>query len=290
MDFDTPPRGRRGQPSWRPRSSRTTAPPSDSVPSTPGTARFDHELWRRSATPACSRLTVPEEHDGSGLGLLELCSVLVEVGRTVAPVPAGRARRRRRWRSRAFGTPTQQARWLPARGLGEFDPHHRPLRGPAARPAQPVTRADNDGSQLAAHRQQGGGPRRHAGRPVRRTRRDRVRADRLPGALPTTRVSRSYPQKSATATWPPGSSSTGAVGPARPRARRHRRAAPRSSSGSPSGSPSRLCASSSASLEGALSLTAEYAKTREQFGRPIGTFQAVSQRLADGYIDVLGAG
>jgi alkylation response protein AidB-like acyl-CoA dehydrogenase len=40
--------------------------------------------------------------------------------------------------------------------------------------------------------------------------------------------------------------------------------------------------------EGALRLTAEYAKTREQFGRPIGTFQAVSQRLADGFIDVLG--
>jgi alkylation response protein AidB-like acyl-CoA dehydrogenase len=37
--------------------------------------------------------------------------------------------------------------------------------------------------------------------------------------------------------------------------------------------------------EGALALTSEYAKTREQFGRPIGTFQAVSQRLADGYID-----
>ena len=40
--------------------------------------------------------------------------------------------------------------------------------------------------------------------------------------------------------------------------------------------------------EGALELTSTYAKTREQFGRPIGTFQAVSQRLADGYIDVLG--
>ncbi len=40
--------------------------------------------------------------------------------------------------------------------------------------------------------------------------------------------------------------------------------------------------------EGALELTSAYAKTREQFGRPIGTFQAVSQRLADGYIDVLG--
>lgn len=39
--------------------------------------------------------------------------------------------------------------------------------------------------------------------------------------------------------------------------------------------------------EGALALTSAYAKTREQFGRPIGTFQAVSQRLADGFIDVL---
>jgi len=40
--------------------------------------------------------------------------------------------------------------------------------------------------------------------------------------------------------------------------------------------------------EGALALTSSYAKTREQFGRPIATFQAVSQRLADGFIDVLG--
>lgn len=40
--------------------------------------------------------------------------------------------------------------------------------------------------------------------------------------------------------------------------------------------------------EGALTLTSSYAKTREQFGRPIATFQAVSQRLADGFIDVLG--
>ena len=41
-------------------------------------------------------------------------------------------------------------------------------------------------------------------------------------------------------------------------------------------------------LERALALTAEYARTREQFDRPIGSFQAVSQRLADGYIDIKG--
>jgi alkylation response protein AidB-like acyl-CoA dehydrogenase len=41
-------------------------------------------------------------------------------------------------------------------------------------------------------------------------------------------------------------------------------------------------------LQRALELTAEYARTREQFDRPIGSFQAVAQRLADGYIDLQG--
>ncbi len=39
-------------------------------------------------------------------------------------------------------------------------------------------------------------------------------------------------------------------------------------------------------LDRALELTAQYAREREQFDRPIGSFQAVSSRLADGYIDV----
>ena len=41
-------------------------------------------------------------------------------------------------------------------------------------------------------------------------------------------------------------------------------------------------------VERALELTAEYAREREQFDRPIGSFQAVSSRLADGYIDIKG--
>jgi 3-oxocholest-4-en-26-oyl-CoA dehydrogenase beta subunit len=41
-------------------------------------------------------------------------------------------------------------------------------------------------------------------------------------------------------------------------------------------------------LDRGLQMTAEYARTREQFDRPIGSFQAVAQRLADGYIDVKG--
>lgn len=45
------------------------------------------------------------------------------------------------------------------------------------------------------------------------------------------------------------------------------------------------CAVQLGVTEGALRLTAQYAKDREQFDRPIATFQAVAQRLADGYID-----
>jgi 3-oxocholest-4-en-26-oyl-CoA dehydrogenase beta subunit len=38
-----------------------------------------------------------------------------------------------------------------------------------------------------------------------------------------------------------------------------------------------------------LDMTADYLKTREQFGKPLGTFQAIQHRLADMYIAVQGA-
>jgi alkylation response protein AidB-like acyl-CoA dehydrogenase len=38
--------------------------------------------------------------------------------------------------------------------------------------------------------------------------------------------------------------------------------------------------------EAALRMTAEHLRTREQFGRPLGRFQAVQQRMADCYIDL----
>jgi 3-oxocholest-4-en-26-oyl-CoA dehydrogenase beta subunit len=46
-----------------------------------------------------------------------------------------------------------------------------------------------------------------------------------------------------------------------------------------------LCAVQSGVIDRALELTAEHARSRVQFGRPIGSFQAVTQRLADAYID-----
>ena len=45
------------------------------------------------------------------------------------------------------------------------------------------------------------------------------------------------------------------------------------------------CVMAAGGCEAALSLTAEYVKTREQFDRPLASFQAVGQRAADAYID-----
>jgi 3-oxocholest-4-en-26-oyl-CoA dehydrogenase beta subunit len=46
-----------------------------------------------------------------------------------------------------------------------------------------------------------------------------------------------------------------------------------------------LCALQAGISDRALRLTAEYTTGREQFGKPIATFQAVAQRAADAYID-----
>ena len=49
-----------------------------------GGDRFDRDLWAELGSAGLLGLALPEEYDGAGLGLIELCRVLVEVGRTVA--------------------------------------------------------------------------------------------------------------------------------------------------------------------------------------------------------------
>lgn len=49
-----------------------------------------------------------------------------------------------------------------------------------------------------------------------------------------------------------------------------------------------VCATQLGVVEGQLRLTASYTSEREQFGRPVATFQAVTQRLADSFIQVEG--
>ncbi|MCW2844374.1 MAG: acyl-CoA dehydrogenase domain protein [Nocardioides sp.] len=247
-----------------------------------GGDRFDRELWAELGSAGLLSLSLPEEYDGAGLGLIELCRVLVEVGRVVAPVPLAAHCPAARVIAE-LGSDAQKQEWLPRAATGTHVLTAATAEERAYAPTRPTTVAapDRDGFRLTgskaivpagthadlflvpAETPDGVGvflvrP-DDAGVTVTAQRfsdLDTVARLDLDGvALPADRL----------------------LGPADGTVDRRLRQL-------------LVLAASAQQLgvtEGALRLTSTYAKTREQFGRPIGTFQAVSQRLANGYIDVL---
>jgi 3-oxocholest-4-en-26-oyl-CoA dehydrogenase beta subunit len=243
--------------------------------------RYDHELWQDLASAGLLSLAIPEEYGGAGLGLIELARVLVEVGRTVAPVPLAVHGPSALFLAEA-GTEAQKSLWLYGAATGERLLTAAVSEDREALPAHPQTTATptEDGWTLDG---------------TKTMVRAGARADLF----------------LVTASTPDG---TG-VFLVEPHVDGLTVEAQRTSDGDATarlefssvhlgadallgmGEAARLlgelltvasCAEQLGVTEGALRLTAAYAKVREQFGRPIGTFQAVSQRLADGYIDVLG--
>lgn len=248
--------------------------------------RFDYQLWRQFADAQLLSLALPEAQGGSGLGILEACSLLIEVGRKVAPVPVAQHLVTGMTIAR-YGSEPQKARWLREGNGADFMLSAAVSEEREWNPLHPTTRAENDGSRwllsgrktlvpmgpladlfvvsadtaqgltiFLVHADDSG---------VMVTNQEvtggdlaaRIDFDRV--AVPLDRV-------------------LGVVGDGVDIVRwfgTHLTVA--------------LCAQQLGTLEGALHLTAEYAKKREQFGKPIGAFQAVSQRLADAYIDVVGS-
>src|SRR5690554_6912871 len=74
---------------------------------------FDREAWQALAKASLLGVALPEDVGGSGLGFVELCILLEEAGRAVAPLPL--------WPTLVlgaapidlFGSETQRKRWLP---------------------------------------------------------------------------------------------------------------------------------------------------------------------------------
>jgi acyl-CoA dehydrogenase len=253
-----------------------------------GGDRFDPPLWDLLAETGVLSAALPGEAGGDGHGLLEQCSVLIELGRALAPVPylpsiamAGSVLAR-------FGSAQQQADWLKpalagrsvlAVALGEPDgtdpltPSSRAeptptgwtltgtkttvLAGPLAHVIL-VSASTPDGPGLFAVTPDDTGVR--IGRQRMSDRDDAGWVELDDVQLPADR--RIGPANATDAT---------EGGPVAWVLRRGTVA---------------LCAHQLGVLERALELTAEYAGTRTQFDRPIGTFQAVGQRLADAYIQV----
>ncbi|MDT4904385.1 MAG: 3-oxocholest-4-en-26-oyl-CoA dehydrogenase beta subunit [Pseudonocardiales bacterium] len=79
--------------------------------------RFDEKLWAELAGAGLVGIAVPEEYGGAGLGLAEICLLLEQVGRRVGPVPLWECAVAALALTR-FGTDEQRGAWLPAVAAG----------------------------------------------------------------------------------------------------------------------------------------------------------------------------
>jgi 3-oxocholest-4-en-26-oyl-CoA dehydrogenase beta subunit len=82
--------------------------------------RFDDRLWEELARAQLLGLAIPEVHGGAGLGLTEVCLVLEQQGRSVAPVPLWATVVLGAMSIAKWGTDAQQAAWLPGVASGEI--------------------------------------------------------------------------------------------------------------------------------------------------------------------------
>jgi alkylation response protein AidB-like acyl-CoA dehydrogenase len=243
--------------------------------------RFDHELWREVGQAGLIGLALPEEHGGAGLGFLELTALLEEAGKAVAPLPLATHVVSATALAR-FGTVDQAQRWLPGAVSGEHVLAPAIAEDRAAFPERPATSAvkRDDGWVLTGTKTV-----------VRAG--DEATLVLVPASTDEGTVvflvEPGDPGVTITAQQLSGTERAARIDLDGVQVSADRRLGEEETAGWLSRHVAVALAAEQAGVcEGALRLTAEYARTREQFGRPIGTFQAVSQRLADGYIDVQG--
>ena len=262
-------------------------------------AAFDAGLWRELAKAGVLSAALPESLGGAGLGLLEQCSVLVELGRALAPAPYLASAVLGAGAIAEFGTPDQEQRWAEPAGRGELvltaalseDDAEDP-RAPSTTAVRLSSGADGAGGGAGAG---GGGAGAEGWRVsgVKTVVAGAPWADVLvvPAATPdgvrVFVVERTDPG----VTLEPQELTDG-VTAGRVTLDGVTLASDRELGGAEvaewlvARGTVGLCAMQLGVTERALELTAEYARTRVQFGRPIGSFQAVAQRLADAWIDV----
>lgn len=241
--------------------------------------RVDRALWRALADANLLGISLPEEHGGSGLGMVEACLVLEQQGRVAAPVPY--------WASVVcgalpiadHGTAEQRARWLPGVVRGETVLTTALAESGVNDPLAPQVRATADG--------------------------DGFRLDGFKPSVPAVHVADAV---LVPAIGPDGVgvfvADAGAAGRSIELAATTDRSlvghltfdgTPAEALGDPAAGQRTLgrlldralvglCAIQVGICEEAVRLAAEYTSGRTQFGRPLATFQGAQLKAADGYI------
>lgn len=80
---------------------------------------YSQSLWKLVAEAGLLGTAIPEEHGGTGFGFIELCQMMEEQGRYLAPVPLLPSLVLGGLPLSRFGTKAQQASYLPALAAGE---------------------------------------------------------------------------------------------------------------------------------------------------------------------------
>jgi 3-oxo-4-pregnene-20-carboxyl-CoA dehydrogenase alpha subunit len=237
--------------------------------------------WKALGRSGLLTLALPEELGGAGLGVLETAVVLTEVGRVTAAVPALETLALGVLPVARCGTSEQRRALLGAIGDGAV------LTAALHEPSAPVTTAPRttaetgvDGWVLSG-RLVGVRSATQAYRMLVPASVDRGRVGvfvvdpTAPGVshVPT-HTSAGLPEATVRldGVWVGPDGLLGDDDTGRVLAELHRLAL------------AGACAVADGVLAGALRLTADHLRTREQFGRPLATFQAVAQQVADVYL------
>ncbi len=249
----------------------------------------DRKAWAALAGTGVAGAVVPEAHGGLGLGFLATAVALEEVGRHASPVPLLTTAVMGAMPIATYGTEAQQASWLPGLADGSVLACAA-LAEDGSAPDEPTTsaRAGNgiftlDGTKdlvaggldadvaLVPARLDNG----EVGMflvPTGAEGLERLAVEVTTGR-PEARFELSGVRVGAEALLG-GGASDGAASEGAEIVRfieRHANVG--------------LCMMMAGSARAAIEMTAGYAKQRHQFDRPIATFQAVSQRAGDSYID-----
>ena len=244
----------------------------------------DRKAWAALASTGVVGASVPEAHGGLGLGFLAIAVALEEVGRRASPVPLLTTAVMGAMPIAAHGTHAQCAAWLPAIADGSLLACAA-LADDGTRPAEPTTtaRVDADGFVLNGTKVLVAGG---------------LDADvaLVPARLDDGGVGVFIvPTDAEGLEVQPVEVTTG-----RPEARFELSGVHVGADGLLGGGAADgaevvrfieqhanvgLCVMMAGAARAAIELAADYTKQRHQFDRPIATFQAVSQRAGDSYID-----
>jgi len=250
-----------------------------------GASWLDDALWKQLAGANLLGVAVPEAQGGMGMGFVELCVLLEEIGRVVAPGP---------WLATLvlgalpiaeFGSEAQRRAWLPRVAAGGAKLSAALEDAGSAVGAAPATHARGEGGARVLDGAKRAVSGAHAADALLIPARDErgvgiyLVDPRAPGVSLAVRVlSTGEPLCEVTLSGVrvdaaarlggEGCDGAGVLAWLGPRAE------------------VALAALQVGVSDRALRLTAEYVKQRVQFGVPIGSFQAVQHREADGFIDL----